>query len=189
MKWVYAMEFEKKKIERQIQNISSKHCRTILAVIEEEDGISQGELAKKLNLLPSGLSVVLKKMETCEIPLVCVHQIGKYRRYSLPDYMQVYLNGFKESEKNANDREEESLFLLLQRFVEYAGKGWKEEMNRLLLAEELQQQDLKTIAFFEFMEGMKEKTAKGDESVNSIKIFINNEVLVYLIDKYIEADS
>jgi len=183
------MEYDKTRIERQIQNINSKHCKTILSVINSEDGISQGELAKKLNLLPSGLSVVLKKMEFGEFPLVCVHQIGKYRRYSLPEYVQDYLNELNGVEQNKDNTENESLFLLLQRFVECSGEKWKEEMNRLLLSEEIDQQNLKAKVFVDFMEVMKEKTIKEDDSVNDIKQFIHNEVLIYLIEKYVEADS
>jgi DNA-binding MarR family transcriptional regulator len=183
------MEYERKIIERQIQDIASKHCESILLVIYEEDKISQGEIAKKLNLLPSGLSVVLKKMETSDIPLVNVSQNGKFRRYSLPDYMRTYLSDVKVNKANDQKEKEESLFLLLQRFVEYAGHDWKEEMNRLLLTEELEQSNLKINAFYAFMEEMKKKSLKLDSNcVNEIKKFIDNEVLIYLIDKYIEAE-
>lgn len=85
------MEHDKKSIEKQIQYINSKHCKSVLTIIYEEDGINQGEIARKLNLLPSGLSLVLKKMETSEIPLVNVSQTGKFRRYSLPEYVKNYM--------------------------------------------------------------------------------------------------
>lgn len=48
---------------------------------------------------------------------------------------------------------------------------------------------MKAKVFVDFMEVMKEKTIKEDDSVNDIKQFIHNEVLIYLIEKYVEADS
>ena len=182
------MEHDKKSIEKQIQYINSKHCKSVLTIIYEEDGINQGEIARKLNLLPSGLSLVLKKMETSEIPLVNVSQTGKFRRYSLPEYVKNYMRDLNKGGDDEKVETEESLFLSLQRFVECKGHVWKEELNRLLLAEADEQSGTKVDAFYAFMENMKKKSIKSDDSVIDVKKFIDNEVLIYLIDKYIEAD-
>lgn len=184
------MQYSQKNIERQILEMNSKHCKPILTAIYKDEGITQGELALKMNLLPSGLTAVIKKMENADIPLVTVTQAGKFRRYSLPEEVKQYL--FDE-EKAKNDilakrGEEENLFLLLQRFVETAGEQWKEKMNFLLLDENRGASGELEKCFTDFMRQMKDKTLERDEEVLEVRAFIKNEVLLYLIDKYIEAE-
>lgn len=184
------MPFDNKAIKRQIQEINSKHCLPILSAIDNDNGISQGELAPQVNLLPSGLSAVIKKMTNCDIPLVIVTQTGKYRRYSLPEYVERYLADQKKenNDTQAQQVQEDRLFLLLQRFVEEAGKNWKETMNSLLLDEEIDYSSNIGKTFSAFINQMKTKTLTHDEDIDEIRAFINNEVLLYLIDKYSEAD-
>lgn len=184
------MPYDNKSIKRQIQEVNSKHCLPILSAINKDNGISQGELALKMNLLPSGLSAVIKKMENCDIPLVIVTQTGKYRRYSLPEYMERYL-AEQEKEKSGERTQrmqKENLFLLLQRFVEEAGSDWKGTMNFLLQNEEIDDSSSIGKTFTAFINQMKKRTIAHDEGVDEIRVFINNDVLLYLIDKYIEAD-
>lgn len=184
------MQYSQTNIERQILEINSKHCRPILTAIYNDEGITQGELALKMNLLPSGLTAVIKKMENADIPLVKVTQAGKFRRYSLPEEIKQYLFDDKKAKNDIfiKQGEEESLFLLLQRFVEEAGEQWKEKMNLLLLDEERDTSSELGRLFAIFMCQMKDKTLVQDEEVIEVRMFIKNEVLLYLIDKYIEAE-
>lgn len=185
------MEYDRKLIERQIKDISSKHTWSILQIVEREDGITHGELAEKLHLLPSGLSAVVKKMENCALPLLDVSQIGKYRRYTLPNYVKQYLD-----EKEAEKKEEfirktkgKNLFLLLQHFVEEAGDGWRDTMNVLLQEVEIDTSVRVGECLVEFMDEMKMKNEVQEEEVKAVLNFIKNEVLIYLIKEYIEARS
>lgn len=182
------MQYDDKSIDKQVQEINSKHCIPILLIIYENEGITQGDLALRLELLPSGLNAVVKKMERCNIPLVEVTQIGKYKKYSLPEYMKRYLINLKKEKKDSlKQRQEDNLFLLLQRFVDEAGEDWKEIMNFLLLKEEIDFSTGIEKKFFDFINLLKKKTINCDEGVLEIRAFIRNEVLLYLIDKYIEA--
>ncbi|MCI9126377.1 MAG: hypothetical protein HFG28_04190 [Eubacterium sp.] len=187
----YLDTYNKKNIEKQILEINSKHCVPILNNIKEEEGITQGQLAIKMGLLPSGLSAVTKKMENSAVPLIIVTQIGKYRQYKLPEYMKQYLIDLETQQNDSilQQLQEENLFLLLQRFVDIAGDNWKELLNYCLLSEDLDTSSKIGKAFINFMDQMVKKTLIHDESVDGIRIFIKNQVLLYLIDQYIEAVS
>ena len=185
------MEYDKKLVERQIKEISSKHTLPILQIIEQDDGIRHGELAERLNLLPSGLSTVVKKMENCALPLLAVSQIGKYRRYSLPGYVKQYLTE-KEVEKNEEflrKTKGKNLFLLLQHFVEAAGDDWRDTMNILLQEVEIDSSVQVGKYLVEFMEEMQKKKDVQEDEVKAVFRFIKNEVLIFLIEEYIEAHS
>lgn len=185
------MEYDKKIIERQINEISSKHTLSILQIIKNDDGITHGELADKLNLLPSGLSAVVKKMENCALPLILVSHMGKYRKYSLPEYMKQYLEE-QEAEKNkefVNKVKGKNLFLLLQHFVEDAGVEWRDTMNVLLQEVEIDTSVQVGRHLVEFMDEMRKKRIDQEEEVKAVFRFIKNEVLIFLIEEYIEAHS
>ena len=185
------MEYDKKLVERQIKEISSKHTMPILQIVEQDDGITHGELAELLNLLPSGLSTVVKKMENCALPLLAVSQTGKYRRYSLPGYVKQYLME-KEAEKNEaflGKTKGKNLFLLLQHFVEAAGEDWRDTMNILLQEVEIDSSVRVGKYLIEFMEELQKKKDAQEDEVRSVFRFINNEVLIFLMEEYIEAHS
>ena len=61
-------------------------------------------------------------------------------------------------------------------------------MNSLLLDEEIDYSSNIGKTFSAFINQMKTKTLTHDEDIDEIRAFINNEVLLYLIDKYSEAD-
>lgn len=185
------MEYDSKSIDRQIQEISSKHCIPVLRIIQSDEGITHGELAEQMDLLPSGLSAVTKKMEKCDIPLLNVMQSGKYRKYFLPEYIRQYFHE-QEEEKSGDfvhQIKEENLFLLLQHFVEAAGESWRDTMNLLLQEEKIEESSNIGKTFVQFMRLMEKKIGNQQEEVQTVRHFIKNEVLLYLLDKYIEASS
>lgn len=114
----YETTFDEKCIEKQIREIHSRHCEPILAVIDAEDGIIHGDLAERMGLLPSGLSSVVRKMQNCSIPLITVVQAGKYRKYSLPEYVKQYFAGKRQMRENAETRimQEDNLFFAFAAF-------------------------------------------------------------------------
>ncbi|MFQ7156523.1 MAG: winged helix-turn-helix domain-containing protein [Merdimonas faecis] len=185
------MQYDGKSVERQIVEISSKHCLPILRIVRDDSGITHGELATKMDLIPSGLSAVVKKMEKCSVPLLTIIQNGKYRKYYLPEYVEKYF-AEKEEEKNAEfvrGLKEENLFVLLQHFVDLVGDDWRDTMNLLLQSEEVDESSEVGKIFLNIVNMWKKKEEAKDEEIQAVRNFIRNEVLLYLIDKYIEANS
>lgn len=61
-------------------------------------------------------------------------------------------------------------------------------MNLLLLNVDINISPEITKCFIDFMSQMMIKMQKKDEEIYEVKAFIKNEVLLYLIDKWIEAN-
>lgn len=61
-------------------------------------------------------------------------------------------------------------------------------MNLLLLNVDINILPEITKCFIDFMSQMMIKMQKKDEEIYEVKAFIKNEVLLYLIDKWIEAN-
>lgn len=120
-------------IRKQIMGIRSKYCERILELLAVEGELYHGDLSEKLNMSPSGLSVIIKKMQDCDPPIIEIMQIGKYKIYTLPpkvkEYIEANLMEKKRNEKDAkagreNEQDvvgEDDILLCMQHFVEKAG--------------------------------------------------------------------
>ena len=84
---------------------------------------------------------------------------------------------------------EENLFVLLQHFVDLVGDEWRDTMNLLLQSEEVDESSEVGKLFLNIVSIWKKKEEIKDEEIQAVRNFIRNEVLLYLIDKYIEANS
>ena len=75
-------------IQQQIIQSRTKYCEPILKLLFQEGELYHGDLADKLKVSPSGLNNVIKKIMETNPPLIIVNQIGKYKIYTLPDYVK-----------------------------------------------------------------------------------------------------
>lgn len=178
-------------ITEQINQVRSKYCEPILAMLEEEGNLYHGDLAEKLGLSPSGLSAIIKKMQESKIPLIQTSQIGKYKIYSLSDEMKGYINKKAPSESRGTGIKRANvpvnLFLPLQRFAEEGGELWKELLNSLLQGESAGCSESAIEAFYEFMELVTRLPSGNSGELKKIHVFLKNDVLSYLLEEYIKA--
>lgn len=183
---------EREKIEREINQVRSKYGEKILYILKSERSMYHGDLAAKLEISPSGLNAIIKKMTEGEIPLVRVEQVGKFKKYSLPDEVRQYMeNENPEQQGTGTPRKVcgAGLFLPVQRFVEAAGESWREILNLLLCGEEagISQDVIK--AFSELIKQMEELYVTESPELRLLRKFIKNEVLLYLLDEYLLENS
>lgn len=183
---------EREKIEREINQVRSKYGEKILYILKSERSMYHGDLAAKLEISPSGLNAIVKKMTEGEIPLIRVEQVGKFKKYSLPDEVRQYMeNENPEQQGTGMPRKVcgAGLFLPVQRFVEAAGEPWREVLNLLLCGEEagISQEEIK--AFSELIKQMEELYMTESPELRLLRKFIKNEVLLYLLDEYLLENS
>lgn len=183
---------EREKIEREINQVRSKYGEKILYILKSERSMYHGDLAAKLEISPSGLNAIIKKMTEGEIPLVRVEQVGKFKKYSLPDEVRQYMeNENPEQQGTGTSRKVcgAGLFLPVQRFVEAAGESWREILNLLLCGEEagISQDVIKV--FGELIKQMEELYVTESPELRLLRKFIKNEVLLYLLDEYLLENS
>lgn len=184
-------------IRKQIISIRSKYCERILELLAREGELYHGDLSERLNMSPSGLNVIIKKMQECDPPIIEIMQIGKYKIYSLPpnvkEYMDMSLMEKKGNERNgaagresAQDAAEDDVLLCMQRFVEKAGGRWKELMH-CLLRDIPCDADKETRNQFDRLMGLIVEAAKyKEEALDELNRFIHNEVLEHLIQDYLD---
>ena len=177
-------------IQDQINNVRSKYCEPILSLLAEEGNLYHGDLADKLELSPSGLNAIIKKMQEAELPLIRTSQIGKYKIYALPDNVRVYMDkkGKGKTQEKPNTKEETgNPFLLLHNFAEKAGDSWREDFCLLLQGEEERYCEELVSEFDALMECIVEIRFQEPEKVDKVRSFLKNEVLLYLLDDYIDS--
>lgn len=184
-------------IRNQIIQTRSKYCEPVLELLASEGELYHGDLAEKMNLSPSGLNAIIKKMQETEIPIINTTQIGKYKIYSLPDKVKEFIlkkNGVqiqneqeeKETQKTAEAAGRMDIFLYLQHFAEAAGKGWKDSLNLLFRGmEEDVPAEVRT-AFASFAEALSIVYAEEAESMEELKRLLRNEVLVFFMEDYLK---
>lgn len=184
-------------IRNQIIQTRSKYCEPVLELLASEGELYHGDLAEKLNLSPSGLNAIIKKMQETEPQIIKTTQIGKYKIYSLPDNVRDFM--LKKDGAQVPDEPEEKavrqttdvvkkqdIFLCLQHFAELAGKKWKDDLNLLFRGiEENISSDVKREFEF-FTEALSVSYAEDMESVNDLKRIFNNEVLVFFMEDYMK---
>lgn len=169
-------------IQQQIIQSRTKYCERILKLLYQEGELYHGDLADKLQVSPSGLHAVIKKILETTPPLIVVNQIGKYKIYTLPDYVKKYFG----NEHNTVITNNDNLFLNLQIFIDSAGEEWKEQMNLLLQHEEDDISD-ETIAQFKKLAILLVNSYKNwDSDWKKVIRFFNNDVLEFLIREYEE---
>lgn len=180
-------------IRKQIMGIRSKYCEPILELLAQEGELYHGDLAEKLNMAPSGLNVIIKKMQECDPPIIEIVQIGKYKIYTLPPNVKEYMEQRKNEKNTATGQEdirepagEEDLLLCMQHFVEKAGARWRDILNRLL-RDELCDADKETRRQFDrLMQCIIDASKYKEEDMDELKKFIHNEMLEYLIQEYLD---
>lgn len=183
-------------IRKQIIAIRSKYSEPILEILAKEGELYHGDLAEKLNMSPSGLNVIIKKMQDCDPPILEVLQIGKYKIYTLPPSVKEYIEN--KFDKNSNDLghstaesskeydETENILLTLQHFSEKAGAKWRDQLNLLLQGIE-DQIDNETIEQYKrLIKKIVYASKYNEEELVQLKKFLNNEVLEYLVQNYLE---
>ncbi len=181
-------------IRRQILQIRSKYCEPILEILAQEGELYHGDLAERLEIAPSGLNAVIKKMLDCSPPIIGLMEIGKYKIYTLPPRMKNYMmnrsGDSKYGEASKWEGEEgENLFLCLQHFIEAAGIQWKDRLN-LLLQEKQQEKDKKVKDKFQTLMKAAMYAFQYDlDAVRELRRFLNNDVLVYLLERYLEIEK
>ena len=179
-------------IRKQIIGIRSKYCEPILELLAQEGELYHGDLAEKLNMSPSGLNVIIKKMQECDPPIIEIMQIGKYKIYTLPPNVREYMENRKnersaavEQEYGEESSEEEDVLLCMQHFVEKAGEKWRDILNQLLrdrpcnVGKETRQQYDKLIRC------VLDAAKYREEEIDELNRFIHNEVLEHLIQDYL----
>ena len=182
---------EREQIERQIDQIRSKHTRPILKLLEHEHSMYHGELAEQLNISPSGLNAIIKKMLAAELPLIEVDQIGKFKKYSLSKEIAEHFTVFFPEQKGKRETVisgKLGLFIPIQRFIEICGDRWRENLSQLLCGEDEEYpQEIKD-AFEVFIKQLQELYRNNDPGLIQLKRFIHNEAVLYLLDGYLQVD-
>ena len=184
-------------IRKQIMGIRSKYCEPILELLAVEGELYHGDLSEKLNMSPSGLSVIIKKMQECDPPIIEIMQIGKYKIYTLPpnvkEYIETNLLEKRRNEKAAktgqkNEQEatgEADILLCMQHFVEKAGRQWRDIFNQLLRDIPCDV-DKETRKWFDRLMALVVDASKyKEEDIDELNRFINNDVLKFLLQDYL----
>lgn len=186
-------------IRRQIIGIRSKYCEPILELLYREGELYHGDLADKLDMSPSGLNVIIKKMQECDPPIIEILQIGKYKIYTLPPAVKEYMENRKSENKGLEEKAgiagdlkwegENNVLLCLQHFADKAGKQWKEAFNLLLqgstFGEDTEVQEQFTI----LMKAIVNADKYCEEEIDRLKEFIHNDVLNQMIQEYLDEVS
>lgn len=184
-------EVEEDDIRKQILQIRSKYCEPILEILREEGELYHGDLAERLKVAPSGLNLVIKKMLESSPPIIEMMEIGKYKIYTLPPRIKQYFmnrNNNNGEILESGDVERENLFLCLQHFIEVAGIKWKDKLN--LLFQEKEEENGEVIKAFQRMMKVIVRVSQYDqEEMTELKRFLGNDVLVYLLQRYLEIDK
>lgn len=182
-------------IRKQIISIRSKYCEPILETLAKEGELYHGDLAEKLNMSPSGLNVIIKKMLECTPPIIEVMEIGKYKIYTLPPMVKEYIEG--KFDKHANDvrkdnmgaadvfDETESIMLTLQHFSEKAGAQWRDRLNLLLQGKDDDVDAATAQQYRRLMRKIVYASKYNEDELQQLYKFLNNEVLEYLVQSYL----
>lgn len=183
-------------IRSQIIQTRSKYCEPVLELLANEGELYHGDLAEKLDLSPSGLNAIIKKMQETEIPIINTTQIGKYKIYSLPDDVRDYMlrkdrvqeqAEEDDAQKNADGTERPDMILCLQHFVDAAGRKWKDDLSRLFRGIEKDISAEVRAEFESFADALNFAYTEDTEEMADLKrIFNHNDVLLDAMDGYMK---
>lgn len=169
-------------IRNQIIQSRTKYCEPILRLLFQEGELYHGDLAEKLKVSPSGLNSVIKKMQESDPSIIIVNQIGKYKIYTLPEYVKDYFRDKHDCTIINND----NLFLSFQMFIDSAGSDWKKELNLLLQHEEDDISEETIDLFRNLVTLLVDAYKNWDNDWKKVVKFLNNDVLEFLIKEYEE---
>lgn len=173
-------------VRKQILQVRSKYCEPILELLAREGELYHGDLAEKMEMTPSGLNAIIKKMQEGDTTLIETMEIGKYKIYTIPDSVKNYMKNKNRSVDNRPVRKERGngdLLLALQHFIESVGDGWKDKLN-LFLQGEIDENGKDKNAYDKFVEQVRQTEQEGEDYI-AMKEILNNEVLIYLLERYI----
>lgn len=150
---------------------------------------------EKLNMSPSGLNAIIRKMQECDPPIIEIMQIGKYKIYTLPAAVKEYIENKKNEKNNAVEQdaeggfkpcESENVLLCMQHFIDKAGESWRTILN-LLLQDADCDADIEVKKYFgKLMEVIVNASKYNEEEIDELNKFFNNDVLGYLIQEYLD---
>ena len=182
-------------IKRQIIGIRSKYSERILELLAQEGELYHGDLSEKLNMSPSGLNAIIRKMQECDPPIIEIMQIGKYKIYTLPAAVKENIENKKNEKNNAVEQdaeggfkpcESENVLLCMQHFIDKAGESWRTILN-LLLQDADCDADIEVKKYFgKLMEVIVNASKYNEEEIDELNKFFNNDVLGYLIQEYLD---
>lgn len=183
-------------IRDQIIQTRSKYCEPVLELLANEGELYHGDLAEKMNLSPSGLNAIIKKMQETEIPIINTTQIGKYKIYSLPDDVREYMlrKGRVQEQaeeddvqRNAEGMNRPDMILCLQHFVDVAGRKWKDDLSRLFRGIERDISAEVRAEFENFADALNFAYIEDTEEMADLKrLFNHNDVLLDAMDGYMK---
>lgn len=182
-------EGKEEEIRQQILQVRSKYCESILELLFQEGELYHGDLADKMKLSPSGLNSIIKKMQEGDTPIINMMQIGKYKIYTLPDEVRKYMEKKshpKQSKGVDSPKSSRNLLLYLQQFVEKADYNWREIMNQLLQGDEEEISEGIRNSFHDLMTQVQWAEENDEDSFAEIKKVIKNDVLIYLLEEYLD---
>ncbi len=184
-----SFEMEDEEIRQQILQVRSKYSEPILELLFREGELYHGDLAEKLELSPSGLNAIIKKMMEGTKPIIDMMQIGKYKIYTLPDAVKRYMERKtqpEEAQRTAGKVYEGNAVLILQHFVEKTGKNWKDVLS-LLLQGKYDEGDEEVKKFFrELIKQARREQEYDADSYEMLKNMLRNDILEQSLEEYIE---
>lgn len=181
-------ETDSEEIHNQILHVRSKYCEPILKLLFQEEELYHGDLAKKLELSPSGLNAIIKKIMEQEPPIIEMTQFGKYTIYTLADRARRYMEGrggFKESKASDKELYGVNVLLPLQHFVAATGAEWRDELNLLLQKRDQESSIEDKNCFTELIEQAKAAKQYDSRAYDELKKVMQNDILWYLLDGYV----
>lgn len=79
------------KVQKEIQNISTGYKEELLRILKKRGTLLHKDLAAELRVSDSGLTPIIKKMNSTSVKLVNVEEISKYKLYSLTPIANQYV--------------------------------------------------------------------------------------------------
>lgn len=182
-------EEKEEQIRQQILQVRSKYCERILELLFHEGELYHGDLADKMDLSPSGLNSIIKKMQEGNVPIINMMQFGKYKIYTLPDDVKKYMEKKSQPKqrKEADSlKNSHNLMLCLQHFVEKADSDWREKLNLLLQSDgEAMDESIKS-SFHDLMVQVQWAEENDEDGFGEVKKILKNDVLIYLLEEYLD---
>ena len=86
---------EKLNVESEIQKVATKHRDTTLSILAKRGTVFHKDLASAIGVSASGLTAVIKQINSSSVKLINVETISKYKLYSLTPAAQKYITQSK----------------------------------------------------------------------------------------------
>ncbi len=79
------------KVQKEVQSISTRYKEQLLYILKNRGTLLHKDLAAELRVSDSGLTPIIKKMNSTSVKLVNVEEISKYKLYSLTPIANQYI--------------------------------------------------------------------------------------------------